>query len=58
MDEQLPDELIEFITKASVREYDGEMHRVNAESAALQEIVKEFGKEAGQLSHKWRLENK
>ena len=53
----LPDEVVEFITRAAIREFDGGMRRVNAESAVLREIVAEFGKEAAKKCDEWRRVN-
>lgn len=53
----LPDEVVEFITKAAVREFEGGLDRVRAESAALQEISRMYGKEAAKRCDEWRKAN-
>lgn len=54
---RLPDEVVEFIERAAVREYMGEMPRANAESMALQEISKKYGKQAAKACDEWRKAN-
>lgn len=53
----LPDEVVEFIERAAVREYMGEMPRVTAESMELKEISKKYGKQVAKACDEWRKEN-
>lgn len=53
----LPDEVVEFITKAAVREFEGGLDRVRAESAAPQEISRMCGTAAAKKCDEWRRAN-
>jgi hypothetical protein len=54
---ELVEEVIEFITRVSIREFDGGMRRMNAESVVLREIANEYGKEAARRCDEWRKAN-
>lgn len=53
----LPDEVVEFIHRAAIREFDGGLDRVRAESAALQEISRMCGTAAAKKCDEWRRAN-
>lgn len=53
----LPDEVVEFIELAGKYEYEAELPRVTADSMALQEISKKYGKQVAKACDEWRKEN-
>lgn len=54
IDEQRDAAIEDFRERASIMEYDGELPRANAESLALQDVVRRHGKEAGREVQEWR----
>lgn len=49
------DDVIEFYEeRAAVKEFDGGVHRMNAESAALREVSQKYGAVAARMIKDWR----
>lgn len=53
----MTDAIEHFRERAAIMEYDGELKRPIAESLALQEVVRIYGKDAGRHVQRWREPN-
>ena len=54
---ELSDEVVEFIERAGMREYAGGMRRSLADSAALQDVAKIHGTQGAKQADAWRRAN-